>query len=60
VNNVDYRIAELKCAAMRAHLAQLDLEAIGLALRGQMISAEQALELLDEVDAIRFIRRSGQ
>jgi hypothetical protein len=60
MSNVDYLIAELRCAAMRAHLAQLDIEAIGIALRGRLVTPEQALELLDDVDAIRFVGAESQ
>lgn len=55
MNHRDYLLAEMRCAEMRHRLAASDLEAIGLALRGQLITAEQALELLDDADALRFV-----
>jgi hypothetical protein len=55
MNHTKYLLAELRCAALRAHLAASDLEAIGLALRGQLITAEQAIDLIDEVDCMRFV-----
>ena len=51
----NYLLAELRCASLRARVIQTDLEAIGLALKGGLISPDQALELLHEVDALRLV-----
>ena len=51
----EYLLAELRCAALRARLLQADVEAVGLALKGGLISPDQALELLADVDALRII-----
>ena len=51
----EYLLAELRCAALRARLLQSDIEAIGLALKGGLISPDQALELLADVDALRIV-----
>jgi hypothetical protein len=51
----DYLLAELRCAALRARLWQADIEAVGLALKGQLISPEQALELLADCDALHLV-----
>jgi hypothetical protein len=51
----DYLLAELRCASLRARLLQLDIEAIGIALKGGIIVPEQALALLDDVDALRIV-----
>jgi hypothetical protein len=51
----DYLLAELRCASLRARLLQLDIEAIGVALKGRIIMPEQALALLDDVDALRIV-----
>jgi len=51
----DYLLAELRCAALRARLWQADIEAVGLALKGQMISPEQAIELLSDCDALHLV-----
>jgi hypothetical protein len=51
----DYLLAEMRCASLRARIVQADVEAIGTALKGGLINAEQALKLLNDVDALRFI-----
>jgi hypothetical protein len=50
-----YLLAELRCAALRARLAANDIDAIGIALNGDLITAIEAIELLDDADAIRFL-----
>lgn len=50
-----YLLAELRCAALRARLWQADIEAVGLALKGHLISPEQALELLGDCDALHLV-----
>jgi hypothetical protein len=42
---------------MRARLVQADIDAVGLALRGGLISCDEAIELLVDCDAFRFIER---
>jgi hypothetical protein len=39
----------------RARLQQADIEAVGLALKGDLISPEQALELLADCDVLRLV-----
>jgi hypothetical protein len=51
----EYLLAELRCATLRARLAQADVDAIGLALRGNLITVEQALDLLSGCDLLRYI-----
>jgi hypothetical protein len=51
----DYLLAELRCATLRAKILQSEIDAIGLALKGQLISAEQAIVLMHGVDLLRFI-----
>lgn len=51
----DYLLAELHCAALRARILQADIEAVGLALKGGLISPDQALDLLHDVDALRIV-----
>jgi hypothetical protein len=55
ISRADYLLAELRCAALRARLVQADIEAIGIALKAGLISADQAAELLAEVDLLRLI-----
>jgi hypothetical protein len=50
-----YLLGELRCASLRARILQADIDAIGLALKGGLISADQALELLADVDALRVV-----
>jgi hypothetical protein len=40
---------------LRARLAASDIEAIGIALKGGLITPEQALHMLDDVDVLRFV-----
>ena len=54
-NFSEYLLAELRCAAIRARLLQANIEAIGLALKIGLISADQALDLLDETAALRLV-----
>jgi hypothetical protein len=54
-NRRSYLLAELRCAALRARLWQADIEAVGLALKGHLISPEEALELLADCDALHLI-----
>ena len=51
----EYLLKEIRCAALRARLLQNDLEAIGLALRGCLITPEQALEHLRDCDCLRLV-----
>jgi hypothetical protein len=55
MNRVDYLLAELRCASLRARLWQADIEAVGLALKGGLIEPEQALELLHDCDALHLV-----
>ena len=50
-----YLLAELRCASLRARILQADIEAIGIALKGGLISPNQAIELLADVDALRLV-----
>jgi hypothetical protein len=50
-----YLLHELYCGALRARLAASDLEAIGIALKGGLISPYEALEFAADADAIRFV-----
>jgi hypothetical protein len=53
----EYLLAEFRCASLRARILQADIEAVGLALKGGIISADQALALLDDCDALRIVGR---
>jgi len=51
----DYLIAEIRCASLRARILQSEIDAIGIALKGGLITVEQALALLHDVDLLRYI-----
>jgi hypothetical protein len=55
IARIDYLLAEMRCAALRARLLQADIEAIGLALKGGVVTPEQAVELLSDCGALRYI-----
>jgi hypothetical protein len=52
----EYLIQEFRCAVLRARLEAADLEAIGLALKAGLISAEQALENAADCNCLRWIQ----
>jgi hypothetical protein len=51
----DYLLAELRCAALRARILASDVDAIGLALKGGLVTPEQAIDLLADCDALRLV-----
>jgi hypothetical protein len=51
----NYLLAEMRCAVQRARLMQNDLEAIGTALRGDIITPDQAIESLNGCDVLRLV-----
>ena len=55
VDRRDYLLAELRGAALRARLWQADIEAVGLALKGGVVTPDQALELLHDCDALHLV-----
>jgi hypothetical protein len=52
---LDYLLAEMRCAIMRARLAAADIEAIALAAEHGLISPEQELNLLSDCDSLFYI-----
>jgi hypothetical protein len=52
---VDYFLQELRCAALRARLAAADIDAIGLATKHGLVTPDQAVELLNDCDALVYI-----
>jgi len=55
MTRTEYLLAELPAAAVRARLWQADIEAVGLALKGGLISPEQAIGLVDESGALHLL-----
>ena len=58
-NRITYLLAELHCASLRARLQRHDIDAIGLALKGGLITPEQAIALLADCDCLQFISPEG-
>jgi hypothetical protein len=56
MNRIEYFLAELRCAALRARLAACDIDAIGIALRSGMIDADLALEWLLDCGALSYLQ----
>ena len=50
MNRTDYLLAELRCASLRARLLASDFDAIGLALKGGLVTPDQALSLVADCD----------
>jgi hypothetical protein len=55
VGRREYILAEFRCALAKAKLAQLDIEATALALKYGIITAEQAVALFWDSEAISFL-----
>jgi hypothetical protein len=51
----DYVLAEFRCALTKAKLAQLDIEAVGCALKHNIITPEQAVAQFWDSEAIWFL-----
>jgi hypothetical protein len=56
MTNKHYLLAELRCASLRAQLAQADIDAIAQALKFDIITPEQALVLLTDADVLGFTK----
>lgn len=50
-----YLLAELRCASLRLQLEQSDIDAIGLALKGGLITPDQAVALLHDCEVLRLV-----
>jgi len=59
MTRLEYLLAELRCAALRARLWQADIEAVGLALKAGWITPEQAVEALDDRDILPNVRQKS-
>ena len=55
IEHRDYLIAELRCAALRAQLVYADIESVGLALKYNIVTPEQAVALLWDVGANDYL-----
>jgi hypothetical protein len=55
----DYVLAEIRCGIIRAKVWQNDLTAIGIALKANLITADNALEHLAGCGALRLVAASS-
>jgi hypothetical protein len=51
----EFLIALLRAARVRAQLAVLEIDSIGMAVKENLIDTETALAWLDDVHALRFL-----
>jgi hypothetical protein len=51
----DYVLAEFRCAVIKARLAELEIQSVGLALKYRLVSPEQAVELFWDSEAVQFL-----
>ncbi len=51
----EYVLAELRCAHRRAQLLVLEIGTIGVALRGDIVTPDGAMEWLASVNALDFL-----
>jgi hypothetical protein len=51
----EYLLAELRAATLRARLWQADIDAVGLALKAGLISADQAVEHLADCGVLCLV-----
>jgi hypothetical protein len=56
---IDYLLAELRCAALRARLMHNDIIAIGIAFKAGLIDADNALEHLADCGALHLVAPSS-
>jgi hypothetical protein len=59
MNRIEYLLAELRCASLRARLQAGDIDAVGMALKAGLVEPEQALELLTDCDCLQLIEPKG-
>jgi hypothetical protein len=55
VGRREYILAELRCALIKAKLAQCDIEAVATALKLRIVTPEQAVSIFWDSAAVRFI-----
>ena len=51
----EYVLAEFRCALAKARLAQLDIEAAAVALKHNLITADNAVAMFWESESIQFL-----
>ena len=51
----EYMLAELRCARTRAKMLVNEIETIGVALKGEVIDSETAIQWLKDANALKFL-----
>ncbi len=51
----EFVLGQLRCAALKAKLAQLEIETIAIALKGNIITPEQAVAMFWDSDPVAFL-----
>jgi hypothetical protein len=51
----EYLLAEFRCALIKAKLAQLDIEAVAIALKHKIVTPEQAVAMFWQSEAVHFL-----
>ena len=51
----DFMLAELRCATLRSRLVTAEIDSIGVALRGNFITEDDAIAWLDDCGALQFV-----
>jgi hypothetical protein len=53
--NAEFLLAHLRCARARAQLAVVEIDAIGIALKGGFIGSGEAWQWLGDVDCLKYL-----
>jgi hypothetical protein len=53
-------LAALRCARLRAELMMYEIDEIGVSLKHDMISSQDAINWLTYIDAMGFLAQSGE
>ncbi|HEY3029109.1 MAG TPA: hypothetical protein VGJ68_02880 [Bradyrhizobium sp.] len=56
----DFVLAELKCAVLRSRLMTAEIDSINAALRGNFITADDAIAWLDECGGLQYVAPTPQ
>lgn len=51
----EYVLAELRCAWIKARLAQIEIETAAVAFKRNMVTSEEAAAMLSDSEVVRFI-----
>ena len=51
----EYILSELRCALIKARLAQCDIEAVAIALKSNVITPEQAAAMFWDCETVQFL-----